>query len=42
MEFIVNAEKEIEKVHHTSRNIRREGSVPGIIYGAGDAEELFL
>ena len=39
MEFIVNAEKRDKKGTSYSRNIRREGLVPGIIYGAGEAEE---
>ena len=40
MEFIVNAEKRERKGTSYSRNIRREGLVPGIIYGAGKAEEI--
>ena len=40
MEFIVNAEKRERKGTSYSRNIRREGFVPGIIYGAGKAEEI--
>ena len=39
MEFIINAEKRDKKGTSSSRNIRREGMVPGIIYGAGTAEE---
>ena len=39
MEFIVNAEKRDRKGTSSSRNIRREGLVPGIIYGSGDKEE---
>ena len=42
MEFIINAEKRDKKGTSYSRNIRREGSVPGIIYGAGDAEEPII
>ena len=40
MEYIVNAEKRERKGTSYSRNIRREGLVPGIIYGAGKAEEI--
>lgn len=40
MEFIVNAEKRERKGTSYSRNIRREGLVPGIIYGAGKVEEI--
>ncbi len=39
MEFIVNAQKRERKGTSSSRNIRREGLVPGIIYGANVAEE---
>ena len=39
MEFIVNAEKRERKGTSSSRNIRREGMVPAIIYGADAAEE---
>ena len=39
MEFIVNAEKRDRKGTSSSRNIRREGMVPGIIYGSGTIEE---
>ena len=39
MDFIINAEKRDKKGTTYARNIRRQGSVPGIIYGAGDAVE---
>ena len=40
MEFVINAEKREKKGTSSSRNIRREGIVPGIIYGAGKKEEI--
>jgi large subunit ribosomal protein L25 len=39
MEFIINAQKRDKKGTSSSRNIRREGMVPAIIYGADTAEE---
>ncbi len=39
MDFLINAEKRDKKGTSSSRNIRREGSVPGIIYGAGKKEQ---
>ncbi|MEL0102477.1 MAG: 50S ribosomal protein L25/general stress protein Ctc [Gammaproteobacteria bacterium] len=39
MEFIINAQKREKKGTSSSRNIRREGMVPAIIYGADTAEE---
>ena len=39
MEFIINAEKRERKGTSSSRNIRREGMVSTIIYGADTAEE---
>ena len=40
MEFLITAEKRDRKGTSSSRNIRREGLVPGIIYGAGVKEEI--
>ena len=40
MEFIITAEKRDRKGTSSSRNIRREGLVPGIIYGANTKEEI--
>ena len=42
MDFIINAEKRDKTGTSYSRNIRRKGSVPGIIYGAGDTQEAIL
>ena len=39
MDFVINAEKRDRKGTSSSRNIRREGFVPGIIYGAGKKEQ---
>lgn len=39
MEFIINAQKRDKKGTSSSRNIRRDGMVPAIIYGADTAEE---
>jgi len=39
MDLLINAEKRDNKGTSSSRNIRRSGSVPGIIYGAGKQEE---
>ena len=39
MDFLINAEKREKKGTSSSRNIRRDGFVPGIIYGAGKEEQ---
>lgn len=39
MDFVINAEKRDRKGTSSSRNIRRDGFVPGIIYGAGKKEQ---
>jgi len=39
MEFVINAKKRDRKGTSSSRNIRKEGIVPGIIYGAGAKEQ---